>query len=114
MIKFLVPAAAIIIALAVTIPMLLGSDGGQEDGLTLNVTSPANESVVYAFSTQVVGETEPDAVVSVNGVPVEVEAGGQFTTTVSLEEGPNAIEIIATNYEGEEASTVLVVIRIPQ
>ncbi len=113
MIKIIIPAAAIIIALAVTVPLLLGGDGGGEDGLVLKVINPANESVVYTFATQVAGETQPDAVVSVNGSPVEVEADGKFSTAISLEEGPNLIEVIATDYDGKEASELLVVIRIP-
>ena len=45
-----------------------------------------------------------------NGVLVEVDADGNFSTAVALDEGPNSIEVIASDYEGNEASKILTVI----
>jgi uncharacterized protein YfaP (DUF2135 family) len=53
------------------------------------------------------GRTVPDAVVSVNGQPVDVDASGNFSATVSLEKGPNSIEVIASDFRGNHQSRVI-------
>ena len=45
----------------------------------------------------VVGGTRQDAIVGVDGLPVDVNALGIFPTTVSLQEGSNLIEVVATD-----------------
>ncbi len=78
----------------------------------LDVTAPLDESVLQGTSVQVVGKTVPDAIVSVNGQPVDVGADGGFFTTVALQEGPNSIEIIASGFSGNHASKILTVVAI--
>jgi len=107
--KWLIAGVAILVALAVALPLVFVG-GGKDAGLSLKVTSPQDESTVYTFETEVAGVTAPDAVVSVNGMLVDVDADGKFSTTVSLEEGPNSIEVIASDYEGHEASKILTII----
>jgi hypothetical protein len=75
--------------------------------LPLTVTQPADEITVYTANLAVKGQTQSDAVVSVNGDTVEVDAEGNFSTTVTLEEGPNPIEVYASDFEGTEASVVV-------
>lgn len=82
-------------------------------GLFLEVTEPLDESVVTASPVGVSGTTIPDAVVSVNGEIVEVDEHGKFTTMVTLEEGPNIIEVVASDLEGNEVSKSLVIFYIP-
>jgi uncharacterized protein YfaP (DUF2135 family) len=48
-------------------------------------------------------------VVGVNEVPVEVDALGIFSTTVALEEGPNLIEVVAADLDGNVRFQTLVV-----
>ena len=48
----------------------------------------------------VAGRASPDATVSVNGQLVELEPTGTFQVTVPLGEGPNLIEIIASDLAG--------------
>jgi bacillopeptidase F len=79
-------------------------------GLFLKVSEPLDESVVTASPVGVSGTTIPNAVVSVNGEIVEVDEQGNFTTMVTLEEGPNIIEVIASDLEGNEVSTILAII----
>ena len=55
----------------------------------------------------------PDATVSVNGTLVIPSQDGDFSTEVSLEEGPNLIEVIASILTGDQKGTVLTVIYIP-
>jgi uncharacterized protein YfaP (DUF2135 family) len=78
--------------------------------IPLTVTEPQDETTVYAADIVVKGQTEADAVVSVNGVVVDVDEDGMFSTTVTLEEGPNPIEVLASDFEGNEGSVVLTVI----
>lgn len=83
--------------------------------LSLVVTSPQDEVVVKDAILRVVGRTSPDAVVSVDGKIVRtVDIEGNFSTLVSLVEGPNLLEVIATDYRGGQASQVLTVIYAPQ
>ncbi len=83
--------------------------------LSLVVTVPQDEVVVKDAILRVVGRTSPDAVVSVNGKIVRtVDIEGNFSTLVSLVEGPNLLEVIATDYRGGQASQVLTVVYAPQ
>ena len=83
------------------------SDGSP---ITLMVTEPVDETTVYTADLLVKGQTEVDAIVSVEGVTVEVDEDGNFSTVVTLEEGPNLIEVEASDFEGNEGSVVLTVI----
>lgn len=85
-------------------------DESEVSAIPLTVTEPLNETTVYTADLLVKGQTEPDAVVSVEGVTVEVDEDGKFSTVVTLEEGPNLIEVQASNFEGDEGSVVLTVI----
>jgi hypothetical protein len=83
--------------------------------LSLAVTSPQDEVVVKDAVIRVVGRSSPDAVVSVNGNIVRtMDIEGNFSAVVSLVEGPNLLEVIATDYRGGQASEVLTVIYTPQ
>jgi len=75
----------------------------------LTVTQPADGSIVEVGSVEVSGRTSPGAVVSVNDEITMADTQGIFTITITLEEGPNIIEIIASDEEGNEATTSLTV-----
>ena len=79
----------------------------------LTVTQPADNSIINTDKVEVRGCTTPDAVVSINGELVDVNEEGNFTMMVVLEEGPNIIEVIASDLEGNEESCVLVIIYVP-
>lgn len=81
--------------------------------LALKVTTPQDESTVNAASVAVAGQTIVGAVVSVNGNLVDVDANGKFQTTVQLDEGPNIIEVVASDVTGNELSAILRVIYEP-
>jgi len=82
-------------------------------GLLLDVIEPLDETVVNTARVTVKGISAPDAVVTVNGALAELDDRGNFSLMVTLEEGPNTIEVIATDYEGNETSRVLAIIYIP-
>jgi hypothetical protein len=81
------------------------------NSLLLDITAPEDEMVLSESSLVVRGQTIADAVVSVNGQLVEPDADGNFAVTIELAGGPNAIEIVASDFEGNEASRVISVIR---
>ena len=72
----------------------------------LQVTTPEDESVLDGAFAEVTGKTTPDAVVSVAGEPAEVNAEGIFTVTVQLQEGPNVLEVVASDFDGEKAEEI--------
>ncbi|MCE2403808.1 MAG: hypothetical protein J4F43_01475 [Dehalococcoidia bacterium] len=83
--------------------------------LFLEVSEPQDSSVVDTPNVIVSGRSSPDATVSVNGQIAEVDAEGSFSTPepVTLQEGPNAIEVIASDLAGGVETMVLTVISIP-
>ena len=88
------------------------SQASQESSLLLEIASPNNESVITSASIQVAGKTTPDAVVSINGKPVEVNGDGSFSMAVALEEGPNTIEVVASDFQNHKVSRLLTVISV--
>ena len=60
------------------------------------------------------GITSADAIVSVNGVIVEVQADGTFELTLALDPGPNVVDVVASDLSGNLASSSLAIISIPE
>ena len=81
-------------------------------GFFLEVTSPAHESTVRVSPTEVRGRTASDAVVTVNGIVQKVDGTGGFSVMVNLTEGPNSIEVIASDFRDNQASKVITVVYI--
>ena len=79
----------------------------------LLVTEPEDQSIVSAEVVRLSGRTGPDAIASVNGVSVSVDELGFFSTTVTLEPGPNIIDVVATDSDGRVLSKVIAVIYRP-
>jgi uncharacterized protein YfaP (DUF2135 family) len=73
----------------------------------LEIVTPKDEIVVQEYQVQVRGRTVPDVVISVDGQPVEMDANGNFSATVTLEKGPNSIEVIASDFRGNQPSRVI-------
>ena len=85
----------------------------EKSSLFLTVAQPINESTINTDKVEVIGTTVPGAVVSVNGDVAEVDGGGNFAMMVVLEEGPNLIEVIASDLEGNQESYTLVIMYVP-
>jgi hypothetical protein len=79
----------------------------------LVITEPQDQSIVSVRNLRLSGRTGPEAIVSVNGVSVNVDTLGLFSTIVTLEPGPNIIDVVATNDDGRGLSTVIAVIYRP-
>jgi uncharacterized protein YfaP (DUF2135 family) len=78
--------------------------------LSLEINEPADEAVVSVSRITVSGNTAADAVVSINGIVADVDAEGIFNSEINLEAGPNVIEVVASEFQGNEKAAVLTVI----
>ena len=115
--KWMMILGVFVILLGAGLAVGCGKEKNEESDVSaipLTVAEPQDETTVYAADLVVKGQTEPDAVVSVNEVVVDVDAEGKFSTTVTLEEGPNPIEVMASDFEGNEGSVTLTVIYVRQ
>ena len=84
------------------------------DEFVLQIVEPVAEETLTTNPTLLVsGRTRVDAVVTVNDAFVDPDIDGIFSTELTLDEGPNIIEVVASIATGEELSTVLVVIYEP-
>jgi hypothetical protein len=81
--------------------------------LVLQVLEPADESEVTTPTVTVRGVTSPGAVVSVGDDLADVDAGGAFSATVTLEEGPNVIEVVASDEDGNVLFQEILIIYEP-
>lgn len=81
-------------------------------GLSLKINEPDDESVVKTSSVNLSGSVSANAEITVNGTSVAVE-NGNFTAMVELEEGPNSLEIRATDGKGHEETRVLTIVYLP-
>lgn len=82
--------------------------------LFLQVDSPSeSETFVTEDNIELSGHTTVDAMVSVNDSVVEVDASGKFAHTVQLDEGPNYIEVVVSDADGQQHSEGVLVIYEP-
>ncbi len=79
----------------------------------LLITKPEKESVVSSPQLPLTGRTGPNAIVSIDGRSVPVDRFGWFSATIALNEGPNIIDVEATNDDGTTLSEVVAVIYRP-
>jgi hypothetical protein len=75
---------------------------------TLTIFSPVDDAVVHQPQVTLLGEVSSDAVVTINET-TNFFYQGSFSQTVSLEEGINAIQIVASDMEGNEVDAILTV-----
>lgn len=84
------------------------------EDFVLHIIEPVEEVTLTTNPTLLVsGRTRVDAVVSVNDTFVEPDINGLFSTELTLDDGPNIVEVVASISTGEQLSTVLVVIYEP-
>lgn len=104
------------VATATPVPVATATPTLDSDtfNLRLDFEGISDENVVRSDTVFLRGVTTPDAVVSVNGVIVRVEADGTFELALALKEGPNEVVIIASDISGNIASSTLVVVSIPE
>ena len=79
----------------------------------LVITEPRDLSIVSSGIIRLSGRTGPEAVISVQGISLGIDEVGKFSTLVALEPGPNIIDVVSTNSDGQVMSTVAAVIYRP-
>ena len=89
------------------------------EALFLEIITPQPEegeeiSFVSSPSLLIVGRTRVDAAVTVEDEFLDVDEEGKFEKRVTLEEGINIFEVVASVETGEEESTVLIVAYEPE
>ena len=85
-----------------------------EESLFLTLESPSSLEVVVDQAQLVIsGETRLDALLTVGGDIVEPDINGKFTHEVTLNEGHNVIEILASTSAGEQKDLILAIIYKP-
>ena len=76
-------------------------------------TSSTDDVFVTQNSYEVSGRTTVDALLSINDHVLDVDEQGRFAFSVDLEEGPNVIEVVASNATGQQFDEVLLVFYEP-
>jgi len=72
----------------------------------LSVDSPTNQLVTNERRVDILGKTDPDATVTVNGINVLVRGDGKFFDQVQLDSVVNKITIIATSRFGKTTTVI--------
>ena len=85
-------------------------DGGTETTTLSVVSLLLPPQPFFLIVTELVGRTTAGTMVTVNGVAVPVDISGVFSTTITLDPGPNLIEVQGTSAEGEELNALVAVI----
>jgi hypothetical protein len=72
----------------------------------LTIEKPEQEKIVEDRKVDILGTTDSDATVTVNGVSVLVRSDGKFFDQVSLDPGINTITISSTSRYGKTTTIV--------
>ncbi|MEK7141499.1 MAG: hypothetical protein AAB800_03060, partial [Patescibacteria group bacterium] len=67
----------------------------------LAIDVPLENAIVATKKVELLGSTDPDATVMVNGISILVRGDGKFFDQIALEPGTNIITVIATSRYGK-------------
>ena len=81
--------------------------------LSLEFEGIGDESIVRSDTVLLRGITSADAIVSVNGVILEIQPDGTFELTLALDPGPNIVDVVASDLDGSSINSSLAIISIP-
>jgi hypothetical protein len=81
--------------------------------LSLDFEGIGDESIVRSDTVLLRGSTSTDAIVSVNGVILEIQPDGTFELTLALDPGPNIVDVVASDIDGSSINSSLAIISIP-
>lgn len=98
-----------------------GGGGGNSAGgttqtsgsLTVRLIEPQDGTTVSASPVKVRGEAPPETVVTVNDDILVVGSDRKFESQVDLSQGPNVIEVDASDTEGNEVTFMVTVTYSP-
>ena len=77
--------------------------------LKIKILSPEDNSVISTAQVEVKGEALSNTVVTLNDQIVLADEAGFFSAIIPLEEGPNVIDIVASDENGNEDNVQLTV-----
>ncbi len=97
-----------------TSPTAIPVSNTQTYELSLEIEGVSDESIVRGDSIILKGQTAADAIVSVNGVIVPVDETGRFEVPLALDEGPNQIDVVASDLDGTWRSQSFLVVSLPE
>jgi hypothetical protein len=80
---------------------------------TVTLESPLEGETVNTSPLLVKGVTIPNAIVSVNDTVGLAGADGRFALAVEVEPGPNVLEVIASNKDGQQAFVIVTMLYQP-
>jgi hypothetical protein len=80
---------------------------------TLTLETPHDGETLHVSPVLVIGQSSPGAVVSVNDAVTIANPQGRFSLSVPLQEGPNVLEVIASDARGEQVYVILTVLYQP-
>jgi hypothetical protein len=92
-----------------TAPVAQSPSGVLTGSIPLKVTQPVDAATLNTDTVTVKGQTAPGAIVIVNESIETADAVGNFNVTVDLVSGPNAIDVIAQNDDGDENEVIIIV-----
>jgi uncharacterized protein YfaP (DUF2135 family) len=78
--------------------------------LLLSISQPMDAAVLTSTTITVIGKTVAGASVAVNEISGRADAQGNFSVPISLEEGPNALDVSASDGQGRTGETILMVV----
>lgn len=102
---YLTPGRFLGVVIATLATLFLVYFGVQYRGLNqsprLTIESPKDQTMTTDKRVDVLGQTDPDATVTVNGFSVVVRSDGNFFSQVTLEPGVNTLTVVATSRFGK-------------
>lgn len=76
---------------------------------TLKVFSPQDGDYINSDTVTVTGQAEPGAIISVNDQLGTANSSGNFSIPITLTEGPNAIDVVSIDDDGDQNEIILLV-----
>jgi hypothetical protein len=112
-----VPPTPVVILPVVPPTLALPNTPTPAANFQIALDAPHDGDTSHTSPLLVTGTTVPNAVVSVNDVVGVANGAGRFSLTVPLQAGPNVLEVIASQPNGQEAFiivTVMYTVSTPQ
>ena len=104
------PLSATVTTTAASVSTSVAAQSGLlQSGLPLSIVEPQDAAVLASTALVVSGKTLAGASVAVNEASGLADAQGNFSIAVSLEEGPNALDISASDGQGRTGEIILMV-----
>lgn len=102
----LLAAVAVVGFFVVVAGYLLYQVGTFTSTPTVSLERPDRDLTIQSASITVIGSTDPNVEILVNGQEVFVDSDGRFTTNLTLQDGRNEVIVVGRNRSGRETTVV--------